>query len=160
MIIWVAFALSIGLPATATRVSSHQSFADGEKLFRSYCGACHTIGGGVVLGPDLAGVAIRRERAWLFRWIKEPDKLLAEGDPVAVDLLKQFNNVPMPNLGLSDRQVEVVLRYLEVAEAGGTTTVSGRPPLYFPTLVAAALALGSLTLVGLLVAKKTVEVRP
>ncbi|GIW52203.1 MAG: hypothetical protein KatS3mg081_1558 [Gemmatimonadales bacterium] len=145
--------------ALAQALSGRQLEAEGQDLFGRQCAACHTIGGGSVFGPDLLGVTGRRDRAWLLRWIKEPDKVLAQGDPIAVELLAQFNNLPMPNLQLSDRQVEAVLSYLESVDAGGVQAKAGRPPLYIPTLIASMVVLGGLTAVGLLVARKTVEVR-
>ena len=36
-----------------------------EYTFRNHCTACHTIGGGDRIGPDLAGVTKKRPRAWL-----------------------------------------------------------------------------------------------
>src|SRR3954463_8866896 len=36
----------------------------GEYLFKSRCAACHTIGKGDAVGPDLANVFERRDRAW------------------------------------------------------------------------------------------------
>ena len=32
----------------------------GEEIFQSGCNACHTIGGGRLVGPDLLGVSERR----------------------------------------------------------------------------------------------------
>jgi len=72
----------------------------GVLLFQSRCSACHTIGQGDRVGPDLAGVTTRRERAWLARYLAVPDQMLAEGDPIALGLLAQYKNVPMPNLRL------------------------------------------------------------
>jgi len=43
-----------------------------EYFFQSRCGACHTIGNGDRVGPDLAGVTTRRDRAWLSRYLAEP----------------------------------------------------------------------------------------
>ncbi len=138
-----------------------QPAEDGQVLFQERCATCHTIGGGTLVGPDLQGVTARRERDWLARWIKEPDKMLAEGDPIATQLLREFNNVPMPNLGLSDAQVEALVAYLESLEAGtAAPQPSAIPSLYFPTLIAALIALVGLTAVGLLAARKRVEVRP
>lgn len=92
----------------------------GESLFRTRCSACHTIGEGNILasarqpiGPDLLGVTRNRERAWLQRWLAEPDKMLAEKDPLAVSLLAAYNNVPMPNLRLNEVEIEALLEYLE-----------------------------------------------
>ena len=106
-----------------TAVSSDQSaivpavnaeaIALGKAIFEMNCVACHSVGGGVRLGPDLEGVVARRDADWLARWIAEPDAMLAEGDPIATELLAEFNNVTMPNLQLSADEVASVLAYLE-----------------------------------------------
>lgn len=90
-----------------------QSASDGEALFKQKCVACHTIGGGKLVGPDLQGVTAQRDRAWLERWILEPDKVLAANDPIAAQLLQEYNNVSMPNFGLTEAQVASLIAYLE-----------------------------------------------
>ena len=89
------------------------SVGQGEYLFSSRCGACHTIGQGDKMGPDLAGVTLRRDRAWLARYVAEPDKMLAEGDPIATALFEKYKNARMPNLRLGSADVVAVLSYLE-----------------------------------------------
>lgn len=84
----------------------------GEYLFQSKCSACHSIGQGDKLGPDLLGVAARRERAWLARYIQAPDRMLAAGDPIAADLSEKYKNIRMPNLSLAKGEVAVLLEYL------------------------------------------------
>jgi protein SCO1/2 len=85
----------------------------GAYLYRTRCDTCHTIGKGDKLGPDLRGVAAARAPAWLKRWIKEPDKMLAEKDPVALQLKAKYRNLPMPNLSLSDTDVDAILDYMK-----------------------------------------------
>src|SRR5215470_8009368 len=85
----------------------------GVLLFQSRCSACHTIGQGDAVGPDLAGVTTRRDRAWLVRYLRAPEQLLAEQDPIAVALFAKYKDVPMPNLHLSDGEIATVLAYLE-----------------------------------------------
>ena len=85
----------------------------GEYFFQSQCSVCHTVGQGDKMGPDLAGVTARRERAWLTRYITAPDKLLAEGDPIAVALFEKYQYARMPNLRLSSDEVAAVLSYVE-----------------------------------------------
>jgi protein SCO1/2 len=85
-----------------------------EYLFESRCGACHTIGNGDRVGPDLAGVTARRDRAWLSRYLAEPDRMQAEGDPIATALFAKYKNVPMPNLRLSGIEIAALLSYLEL----------------------------------------------
>jgi protein SCO1 len=85
----------------------------GEDLFRRRCQVCHTVGAGDALGPDLAGVTNIRDRAWLTRWLKAPDEMLAEKDPIATALYAKYKELSMPNLRLSDKDAEVLIGYLE-----------------------------------------------
>src|SRR6266849_10706764 len=89
------------------------SVGQGEYLFGSRCSACHTLGQGDKMGPDLAGVTLRRDRAWLARYVAEPDKMLAEGDPIATALFEKYKDARMPNLRLGSADVLAVLSYLE-----------------------------------------------
>lgn len=89
----------------------------GESLYRTRCASCHQIGGGESLGPDLMMVSSRRDPEWLRRWIKEPDKMIAEGDPIATAQLAQFRNLPMPNLKLGDIEVDALLAFIDSESA-------------------------------------------
>jgi len=89
------------------------SVGQGEYLFGSRCSACHTLGQGDKMGPDLAGVTLRRDRAWLARYVAEPDKMLAESDPIATALFEKYKDARMPNLRLGSADVNAVLTYLE-----------------------------------------------
>jgi protein SCO1 len=93
----------------------------GDILFQTRCAACHTIGGGDKLGPDLHGVAAGRPRPWLTRWLKEPDKMIAEKDPVAIALKKRYRNMDMPNLKLNDVDVAALIEYLETRDKALTS---------------------------------------
>lgn len=85
----------------------------GEDLFNSRCRACHTIGRGDELGPDLAGVVEKRDRAWLVRWLKEPDAMLREKDPLATALFERYRKLPMPNLKLTEVDVKALIEYMQ-----------------------------------------------
>lgn len=84
----------------------------GASLFRTACAACHTIGQGDAIGPDLAGVPTAREHAWLVRFITHPDTMLQENDPVASALYQRFNQVNMPNLKLTEKDAESLIHYI------------------------------------------------
>lgn len=84
----------------------------GDYLFRTRCTACHTVGGGDKLGPDLKGVVAARSKAWLTRWLKEPDKMIAERDPTALALKARYRGLPMPNLGLNDVDAAAMIEFL------------------------------------------------
>lgn len=86
----------------------------GEKVYQAYCIGCHKIGERQPSGPDLKGVNSRRDASWLVRWIVEPDKMLAEGDSTATQLFQEYNNIPMPNFGISEEQAKDVLAYIAV----------------------------------------------
>lgn len=124
---WLPVLLVLGLLVvgveTVLAASPRQSAEEGEQIFQQKCAACHTVGKGVLVGPDLQGVTERRDLDWLQRWIAGPDKMLAAGDPTATELLKEYNNIPMPNLGLSQGEVASLIAYLE---AGGV--VEGGQP--------------------------------
>ncbi|HWP35221.1 MAG TPA: SCO family protein [Thermodesulfobacteriota bacterium] len=123
------------LPGTSYAEARPLELKDAAYFFQVHCGACHTIGGGDRIGPDLAGVTARRDRRWLARYLAEPDRMLAEGDPIATALFAKYKNVPMPNLGLTREQIAALLAYLEAAsrqappsrEAPAGGTASGAP---------------------------------
>ena len=116
------------VPAATLPAAAGQTKTQGAAVFAAKCSACHTVGGGRLVGPDLEGVTARRERSWLVRFIREPERLLAAGDPTATELLKQFNNVPMPNMGLAEADVDAVVAYLGAAGASAATGAGAGSP--------------------------------
>jgi protein SCO1/2 len=84
----------------------------GRYIFSSHCAACHTVGGGDKIGPDLQGVTEQRSREWLVRYIATPEKLLAARDPVATALFEKYKRVVMPNLRLAPEDVDEVVNFL------------------------------------------------
>lgn len=115
-------ALLIFVASTSSVVNAMPSAqaTDGEALFKEKCAACHTIGGGKLVGPDLQGVTDRRTKEWLTSWISAPDQMLASGDATATELFNTYNNIPMPNLGLTPDQVSALITYL----GSGTSSAS------------------------------------
>jgi mono/diheme cytochrome c family protein len=90
--------------------------ARGKLAFESKCLACHSMGQGKKLGPDLAGVSKLRSAEWLTRWMKEPEKML-QTDATAKAMLKEYNNIPMPNQNLTDAEVREYLKYFQWYDA-------------------------------------------
>lgn len=97
----------------------------GLVLFQNRCSACHTIGKGDAVGPDLAGVTVRRSRDWLARYLKHPDQMLADKDPTAVALYEKYRNVPMPNLRLTDAEITTLLSFLETPPRAPSERLDG-----------------------------------
>jgi nitrite reductase (NO-forming) len=102
------------MPASAT--PTDPVAIAGKQDFESKCFACHSMGQGKKLGPDLAGVTQRRSADWLTQWLKSPEKMLAS-DPVAQAMLKEYNNLPMPNQSLSDAEIRQYIEYFRWIDA-------------------------------------------
>jgi cytochrome c2 len=84
----------------------------GKALFAARaCSGCHTIGKGRMAGPDLAHVNDRRTQEWLHNWLKDPPKMI-ETDPDAKALSAQFNNVKMPNMKLTDDDINSLINFI------------------------------------------------
>jgi nitrite reductase (NO-forming) len=110
------------IPATAT--PTEPDAVAGKLAFESKCLACHTIGGGKKLGPDLAGVTKHRSADWLTRWLKDPEAML-KTDEHARAMLKEYNNIPMPNQSLTDAEVRQFIKYFQWYDAQPKGSVAG-----------------------------------
>jgi len=156
---WRAPALAILVAVVGLAPSNHGQAAEtGREIFQENCAACHTIGKGKLVGPDLSGVTSRREAGWLIRQINDPEGLIAGKDPIAMQLLKEAANVPMPNLELSGADVAAVIAFLKSTERQTDVAVD-LPPQYKPTLLISFLLLLGLTFIGLRVGNKKTDVR-
>ncbi|HEU4414328.1 MAG TPA: SCO family protein [Candidatus Angelobacter sp.] len=107
---------------TSAKTEAPKSYADaptldlsdkGRYIFATHCAACHTIGHGDKIGPDLQGITNRRDREWLARFISTPDKVLAEKDPIATPLFEKYKKVIMPNLRLGNGDLYELLKFLK-----------------------------------------------
>lgn len=98
----------------------------GKQDFESKCLACHSIGQGKKLGPDLAGLTKRRNDAWITNWLMNPEKMLAS-DADAKAMLKEYNNIPMPNQNLTKAEAEQYLKYFHWVDSqpAGQAKASG-----------------------------------
>ncbi len=106
-ILTVAFLLSGFLCCTSVFAQDQR-----ETLFNQTCVACHTIGGGKLIGPDLAQVHTRREEAWIIRFVQASQEMIAEGDVDAVALFGEYNQLVMPPHPFSDDDVRAIIGYI------------------------------------------------
>lgn len=112
----VAVASSLIVSATTAAAQTPAEF------YEDQCLACHTIGGGPAIGPDLKGVTERQSREWLARFIADPDKVVESGDPYAKKLVDAADGMVMPEIdGLTPAMIEGLLDYLTAQgrEGGG-----------------------------------------
>lgn len=85
----------------------------GKKLFEENCTSCHYFGKKGT-GPALSGVTGRRQEAWLKQWIKQADKMIAAGDPIATQLAKEYAPNVMTNFEwMTDAQIGDLIAYLK-----------------------------------------------
>lgn len=77
---------------------------------RNGCYMCHGFGVRRA-APDLLGVTERRDHDWLRRWFKETSAML-ESDPQARAMLEQWRYVKMPQIKLSDADINALLHYM------------------------------------------------
>jgi len=102
----------------------------GEAVFKETCVACHTIGQGKLVGPDLANIQNRHSEVWLINFIKSSQTVIKSGDKYADSLFKAFNQVPMPDHpNLTNDQIKGVIAYIqEKSSAPETPVVSAALP--------------------------------
>jgi len=120
------------LLAAAWLIGSQPASAQesGKQIFQKSCAACHSIGAGRLIGPDLKGVNDKRPEDWLLKFIKSSEKLVKSGDKTAMALLEEFNKMPMPDQALSDAEIRKVLAHIK--ETGGSPAAgkeSAAPPV-------------------------------
>lgn len=83
--------------------------AQGEAVYNQMCLACHRVGKRFI-GPAPNGILERRTPEWVMNMILNPEGMVKE-DPLAKDLLLEFNGSPMANQGLTEDQARAVLEY-------------------------------------------------
>jgi len=109
-----AWRLEPGLQRPAPKIIDFD-FASrpGEALFKRMCAACHTIGKGDRVGPDLEGITERRDRDWLAKFIANPQRMRRQKDPVALALAAKYPTVRMPAMGVAENDAKDLLAYLD-----------------------------------------------
>ncbi|MCP3981198.1 MAG: c-type cytochrome [bacterium] len=90
--------------------------------FRLNCASCHTIGGGRLVGPDLIGVTERKDRAWLARFIVDPQSVIDSGDAYAMKILDEARGVVMT--AVPGMTIDRAMNLLDLIEAESTADKS------------------------------------
>ncbi len=83
--------------------------AEGKAVYDQMCLACHRVGKKFI-GPPPNNILQRRSPEWVMNMILNPDAMVKE-DPLAKDLLQEFNGSPMANQSLTEVQARAVLEY-------------------------------------------------
>ncbi|MCB0389141.1 MAG: cytochrome c [Winogradskyella sp.] len=96
---------SVELPADID-----QSMATkGEDIYKKMCTACHRVDKKFI-GPAPTGILERRTPEWIMNMILNPEEMV-QNDPLAKELLIEFNGSPMANQNLTEDEARAVLEY-------------------------------------------------
>lgn len=74
------------------------------------CMGCHMIGKKMA-APDLNGLYERRSVEWVRTWLKTPEPMF-ETDEAVKAMVKEYNGLKMPNMKLTDAQIDQVMHYI------------------------------------------------
>ena len=83
---------------------------DGKKIFIAKCIVCHEMDQKKV-GPPLRNVTKDRTPEFIMNLLVNSVQMQKE-NPIVKDLLKKYNNVPMPDPVLTQAQARTILEYL------------------------------------------------
>lgn len=107
---FTSFWLVLGLVLSSFLMVNAQ---DGEDLYRQNCTACHKFGQKLI-GPDLIGINQKRSEKWLISFIKSSQSMIKSGDPQAVAIYEEFNQMIMNDqTHLSEGDIKAILAYIE-----------------------------------------------
>jgi cytochrome c2 len=104
---------------------------DGEQLFQQ-CKACHSIGQGKLLGPDLLDMSKRHDANWLKNFIKSSQTMVKIGDAEAVAIFEEYNKLVMIDYNLPDADINAIIKYVDsfsTDSEGGDETASASDSL-------------------------------
>jgi cytochrome c551/c552 len=88
----------------------NQAMADeGAKIYKEKCTSCHKPDKRFI-GPAPKGIFERRTPEWVMNMILNPEQMVKE-DPIAKQLLMDFNLSPMANQNLTEDEARKVLEY-------------------------------------------------
>ncbi len=121
---------------------------DAATFFKQNCFACHTIGGGKLLGPDLKGVTEARDHEWLEKWLLNPQAVIDSGDADALKLKQEYGGIVMPAVpGMTPQMAESLLKFI-AAESGKTSGAAPASPAQAEPFTAQQVAEGTALFLG------------
>jgi mono/diheme cytochrome c family protein len=88
--------------------------AEGKAVYEQMCLACHRVGKRFI-GPPPDRILERRSPEWVMNMILNPE-VMVQQNPLAKDLMVEFNGSPMANQGLTEAQARAVLEYFRTLE--------------------------------------------
>jgi len=100
-------------PVPLPDTSGLKNLSIGKSLFISNCAQCHDPGK-TVTGPALAYIGQRRDRHWIYSFIRNSPKLMASGDCFSIYVFNLYNKTPMSTFpNLRDAEIDNLLAYID-----------------------------------------------
>ena len=99
-------------PITSVKLDpeiNQELVAKGADVFKKMCTACHRDNKRFI-GPSPQNILDRRSPEWVMNMILNPEEMVQK-DPLARELLIEFNGSPMANQNLSEDDARAVLEY-------------------------------------------------
>lgn len=96
---------NVDLPAEIDRKLA----VEGKQIYDAKCIACHSVDKKLI-GPPQKGILDRRTPEWVMNMIMNPTEMLAK-DPLAKELLEEFNNSPMLDMGITEDEARALVEY-------------------------------------------------
>ncbi|MFB9055960.1 c-type cytochrome [Mariniflexile ostreae] len=81
----------------------------GKAVFKNMCASCHRLDKKFI-GPAPTGILNRRTPEWIMNMILVPEQMVKE-DPLAKELLLEYNGSPMINQNISEEDARAILEY-------------------------------------------------
>ena len=134
--------LSITLVCFCAFINSLNAQNQGEQLFTQKCTACHTIGGGKLVGPDLANVHTQRTEEWIIKFVQSSQSVIKSGDSTAVAVFNQHNKVIMPDQDVNANQIKLILSYIAANSPDANDPNAKTPLQIFNTALITAADIG------------------
>ncbi|AEW02692.1 cytochrome C [Niastella koreensis] len=109
-------------------VGNKLSAQDGKVIFQNTCASCHSVFKDLT-GPALGGVTSRgpwTDRKKLYEWVHNPSKFMTT-DPYTQGLKQKFGITMTAFDGLSTKEIDAVIDYVEKTFKAGPPTTGGTP---------------------------------
>lgn len=87
----------------------------GRTLFQNYCNTCHSMDlVSDLTGPALFGITERRSLEWLFRFTRNSQQMIREGDPIALAVWEEWEPTIMPAFySIPEEDLRALYGYIE-----------------------------------------------
>jgi mono/diheme cytochrome c family protein len=101
-----------------------KQYKAGQILFLENCASCHNNDmKSVATASALGGITQRRSKDWLYKYVRNSEKMLAQKDQQALEIAKK-NSFKMPSFAqLTDEEIDQIFIYVEKRHEKNNRTI-------------------------------------